>query len=116
MADAFSKWLDTFVEEKGYDRDGIEFTVETEKNVHIITLGAVVEQMKVATDGERNAIQALLVKIDLADGDALHFFNYMAKPIAEAYDRLQERLCETLMDTVDKVVSQTEEMREGDTK
>jgi hypothetical protein len=86
MSDTFSKWLDTFVEEKGIDLEH-DFYVKTEHNEHIVSVGSIVEQMKVATADEKSEIERIIVMIDFADGDVMHFLEHLAKPLAEAYDR-----------------------------
>jgi len=77
----FAKWIDTLIEEKGYDTEHL-FEVEGKSGANLIPLGCVVEAMKLAPDTERKRIKSMLVKIDFVNGDCLDFFEHCSKAIA----------------------------------
>lgn len=77
----FDKWLDTFIEEKGLDLEHI-FEVEGPLCTNFIPLGNVVEAMKLAPPHEQKEIKAMVVRIDFANGDVMHFFGHLAKALA----------------------------------
>lgn len=84
----FDRWLDTFIEEKGFDLETF-FEVDTAEQWHLIPLGAVVEAIKTAPAHEQQAIKAMLVKIDFHNGDALHYFRHLAQALAAWKDGAQ---------------------------
>lgn len=80
----FNDWLDTFVYEKELD---INHIFEIEKldsifGVNFIELGAVLDQIKSSPEIVRAKIKKNLVAIDFMNGDALHFFEFLAKRMA----------------------------------
>ncbi len=78
---AFSKWIDTFVSEKGIDSEKI-LEVEANATAHFIPVGCVVEAMKSANKVEQAGIKTTIVKIDFCNGDVLHFFRHLATGLA----------------------------------
>lgn len=81
-ATPFASWLDTFVDEKGLDREHT-FTVEGPVwGENIIPLQCVIDTARQATAGEQTKIKEILVRIDFANGDAMHFFAHLAKGMA----------------------------------
>ena len=77
----YNKWLNTLVEEKELDVDHT-FEVEGASGPNFIPLAVVIEHIKIATKREQDEIKNTLVLIDFANGDMMHFFNYLAKAIA----------------------------------
>ena len=77
----FTKWFRTFVEEKGLDREQI-LEVEGASGTNCIPVGCVCEAVEMAPDHEQAQIKNVIVKIDFANGDVLHFFRHLAKAIA----------------------------------
>jgi len=77
----FDKWLDTLIEEKGYDTEH-RFEVQGESGSNSIPLGCVAEAMKTAPATEQKAIKNMLVKIDFKNGDCLDYFRHLAWAIA----------------------------------
>ena len=77
----FSKWLDTFLSEKGIDLEHV-LEVEMPEQYHYIPVGCLVELMKRAPKSERDAIKTTLVKIDFLNGDVLDYFQHLAPAIA----------------------------------
>ena len=75
-----NQWLDTLVEEKELDTDHV-FEVEGASGPNLVPLAVVVEHIKIATKREQAQIKCMLVKIDFVDGDAMHFFEHLAKAI-----------------------------------
>jgi hypothetical protein len=79
----FTKWLDTFIEEKGIDQTEV-FEVEgATYGTNYIPLGVVVEHMKIAPPAEQAAIKRTIVKIDFLNQNPVPFFKHLAKAIAQ---------------------------------
>lgn len=79
----FGKWLDTFVDEKGLDRDHT-FEAEGPKwGSNWIPLQVVIDAAKSASAKEQALIKTTLVKIDFRNGDVMHYFNYLAEALAK---------------------------------
>lgn len=79
---AFATWIDTFVDEKGIDTEHIFTKTGPVWGENIIPLGVVVEHMKIASAKEQAGIKDILVKIDFANGDVMHFFDHLAGALA----------------------------------
>lgn len=76
----FINWLNTLIEEKEIDtRDCFE--IEKNGELHIFDYGYIVEAIKFAPAPEQNAIQKMLIKIDFANGDILHYFRHLAQAL-----------------------------------
>ena len=79
----FEKWLDTLVEEKGLD---LEHTFEHKGPVYgwnMIPLGCVIDQIKAFHPQTQQMTKKRLVEIDFKNGDVMHFFDYIAKKMAQ---------------------------------
>lgn len=82
----FNKWLDTFVEEKGFDLDH-EFEIEDPNpnslyGTHFFSLGYIIKAIKTAPAHERAAIKDMIVKIDFAaPNKVLGYFEHLAKAL-----------------------------------
>ena len=74
-------WIDRFVQEKELDTEHV-FEVEGASGPNLISLAVVIEHIKIATGQEQSEIKNTLVRIDFANGDAMHFFEYLAQAIA----------------------------------
>jgi hypothetical protein len=77
----FSKWLDTLVEEKGYNIDTL-FEINGPRGMNIIPLSVTIEAIKSAPKSERDHIKNNLVKIDFSNGDCLDYFRHLSQAIA----------------------------------
>ena len=81
----FSKWLDTFLSEKGVDTEHI-FEVEGPRwGTNVIPFSVVVAAAKTASLREQMIIKDTLVKIDYRNGDVMHFFNHLAQGLAKTH-------------------------------
>lgn len=82
---AFARWIDTFVDEKGLDREH-RFEIDTDDfwGHHSIPLGVVVDAAKSAQAFEQDQIKKMFVTIDFKNGDVLHFFEHLARGLIEA--------------------------------
>lgn len=79
----FATWLDTFISEKGLDLDH-RFDVEGPQwGWNSIPLGSVVDVAKQCDAAEQAKIKDTLVQIDFRGGDAMHFFEHLAKGLAK---------------------------------
>jgi len=78
----FNTYIDTFIDEKGLNRD-YTFEVEGTSGTNWIPLEVVVEHMKIAPKHEQAQIKTMIVKIDFMNGNVMHFFNHLAKAIAK---------------------------------
>jgi len=72
----FSKWLDTFIEEKGIDPEEY-FTIQDNH----IPYGVVLEHIKIAPSHEQEKIKDMLVKIDFKNGDVKHFLRHLSQAL-----------------------------------
>lgn len=77
----FTKWLETFVSEKGLDLEQI-FQVEGKSGANFIPLACVVDAIKSAPAHEQAGIKSMIVKIDFRNGDVCHYFKHLAQAIA----------------------------------
>lgn len=77
----FNKWLETFVTEKGLDREE-RFEVTGASGVNSIPLGCIVDAMKSAPAHEQAAIKSMVVRIDFRNGDVRHYFRHLAQALA----------------------------------
>ena len=78
----FAKWLDTLIDEKGYDIEE-DFEVEgSEWGTNYIPLSVVLEAIKQTSQTEQEAIKKNLVTIDFVNGSCLDYFRYLAQALA----------------------------------
>lgn len=77
----FAKWLDTLLEEKNIDIDQI-IMVEGPSGENIMPLQIVTDAIKSAPANEQAAIKGMIVRIDFANGDVVHYFKHLAQAIA----------------------------------
>jgi len=77
----FSKWLDTFIEEKGIDLDqGFELISNTGVH-HYMTLGVVIEAIKAAPLTEQKAIKLEIVKLDFVNAKIEKYLIHLAQAL-----------------------------------
>jgi len=80
--DNFGKWLDTFIDEKELDREKtFEFTVGG--TWHYMPLGVVIDTIKTLPKVQKDKIKSTIVMIDFKAGNVMHYFEYLAKGIAQ---------------------------------
>ena len=78
----FNSWLDTFVEEKGlyvehrFDVEGLDWGWNS------IPRSVVIDTAKNTSPAEQEQIKKQLVEIDFKNGDAMHFFEFLAQQLA----------------------------------
>ena len=77
----FTKWLDTFITEKGLDLETV-LTVPGGSVPNHIPLACLVDAIKAAPTTEQTGIKTMIVKIDFCNGDVLHYFRHLAHAIA----------------------------------
>lgn len=77
----FNKWLDTLVEEKGFDTDEI-IEVEGRSSANWIPLECLLEAIKEAPEHERQAIKTVIVRLDFLNQDIMGYFRHLAQAIA----------------------------------
>jgi hypothetical protein len=75
---AFSRWLNTFLQEKKIDLDSPIDVTDREGTPHWMTVGVIVEALHNANDREQAAVKNTLVKIDFLNGNVYPFFAYLA--------------------------------------
>lgn len=80
---AFNTWLNTLVEEKGYDLEGTLFEKEGPSGLNIIPLGVVIDAIKKAPRHEQQAIKTMIVKLDFVNHDLLKYFGHLAGALAQ---------------------------------
>ena len=76
-----NNWLNTLIEEKNLDTNHT-FEVEGANGMNFIPLAVVIEHINIAGRYEQIKIKDILVKIDFANGDVMHFFNHLAQALA----------------------------------
>lgn len=77
----FSKWLETFIQEKGIDLEDC-FEVETDNQSHFMSYGVIVEHIMISSDHEKEQIKDMIVKIDFKNGDVKHYLRHLGKCLA----------------------------------
>lgn len=77
---SFVAWLDTFVEEKGLDRDE-HFDVEGPSGTNVFPLGVVIDTIKQANAQEQAAIKHQLVILDFQNRDVVDYFKHLARAL-----------------------------------
>ena len=77
----FNKWLDTLVEEKGFDLDEI-IEVEGARGTNFIPLECLIEAIKSAPEDERTAIKTMIVRLDFLNQDIMGYFRHLAQASA----------------------------------
>ena len=78
----FGAWLDTLVDEKGYDRETTFDVDGPEWGLNIIPLQVVIDAIKQAPVHEQKGIKSMLVRIDFANGDCLDYFRHLSQALA----------------------------------
>lgn len=86
----FNKWIDTFIEEKGIDLQKV-IEIKTEKNTHYFEIGNIVENIKATTLEEQSTIKDTIAKIDFYNGDILDYFKFLAKILANNYEKEEKQ-------------------------
>jgi len=82
MNNNFVDWIDTLLDEKNIDQ---ETPIEIEGKsgmLNHMTVGIVVDAIKMTTSDEQAAIKNMLVKIDFLNGSVLDYIKHLAKAIA----------------------------------
>ena len=64
---SFAEWIDTFVDEKGYDREEFFDVPGAVWGSNLIPLGVVVEAMKTTSPQEQEAIKANIIALDFVN-------------------------------------------------
>ena len=78
----FSNWLDTFLDEKGFDKNHI-FEHETENDFHMVDAGCLIDFLKNLDHETQTKIKNTLVQIDFKNGDYMHFLNYLSNGMVQ---------------------------------
>lgn len=80
----FSKWLNTFVDEKGLDRDHVfEVNGSEEWGTNYIPLECVLEACIHMHVNDQAKIKDKIVQIDFRNGNVMDFFEYLANGLAQ---------------------------------
>ena len=79
---SFSKWLDTFLEEKEIDMEETLTVKGKAWGTNYMPVGVVVSAMKMAPKREQDAIKTMLVKIDFANAPVRPYLAHLAQAIA----------------------------------
>ena len=80
----FSRWLNTFVDEKGLDREHVlEVNGSEEWGTNYIPLECVIEACMIVHKDDQAKIKDTLVHIDFRNGNVMDFFEYLAKGLAQ---------------------------------
>lgn len=81
MNKKFNNWLDTFVDEKGLNREAI-IEVEGKSGLNIIPLQILLDAIKGAPENEQAGIKKMIVLIDFKNADVMRYFSHLAQAIA----------------------------------
>ncbi len=84
-------WLTTFIDEKGFDLEDTYFEFENENGYNFMPLGVVVEFMSQCPEAIQRKIKDAIVEIDFYNGNALKYFEFLAKGIAQQVTNEQVR-------------------------
>ena len=77
---AFNKWLDTFLNEKGFDLEEC-FEVEGPSGTNYMSYGVVIEHIKIASAREQHDIKDVLVRLDFFHKDVKGYLRHLSKAI-----------------------------------
>jgi hypothetical protein len=77
----FTKWINTFIAEKGIDRES-RLEVEGPSGTNSIPVGILIDAMVSAPGHEQAGIKTMVVRIDFVNGDVLHYFTHLAQALA----------------------------------
>jgi hypothetical protein len=77
----FTKWLDTFINEKGLDLEQV-LIVQGPSGENWIPLAVLRDAIVGAPKHERDGIKSMIVKIDFRNGDVMDYFKHLAQAIA----------------------------------
>jgi hypothetical protein len=77
----FNEWLDTFLDEKGIDLEQ-EIEVEGDSGINYLTVGIVIEHMKVANSAEQMLLHDRFVRLDFYNQPIVPFIEHLAQAIA----------------------------------
>jgi hypothetical protein len=77
----FTRWIDTFISEKGLDLDH-RFQVEGKSGMNSIPLECLVDAIKSAPANEQIGIKSMIVKIDFLNKPVMPYFAHLAQAIA----------------------------------
>lgn len=80
----FNQWLETFVDEKEINKDRAFEVYAEDGTYNYIPVGAVIEFIQNVNPETQAQIKETFVKIDFHNGDVYHFFEYMAKGMAQS--------------------------------
>lgn len=75
-ADAFRKWLDTFLDEKGISTEH-SFEYDDNDGFAMVSVGAIVDAISASNETVKETVKHKLVQIDFHNGDALYFFRFL---------------------------------------
>jgi len=79
----FTKWLETFLEEKNAPAKSWE--IDANGTTHFIDSDVVIEAIKTTSGQEQAQIKNTLVMIDFKNGDINHFFEHLARGLVANY-------------------------------
>lgn len=78
----FRTWINTFINEKGIDRETM-IEAEGPSGTNFIPVGCLVDCMIGAPKHERDGIKRMIVMIDFKNGNVMHYFKHLAQAIAQ---------------------------------
>lgn len=78
----FNEWLDTFIEEKGIDLEH-DIQAQGPSGTNFMTVGTVIEHMKIANAAEQMLLHDRLVRLDFYNQPIMPFLEHLAGAIAQ---------------------------------
>ena len=80
--DQFNEWFETFLLEKGINRETV-FEIVINEFWHYIPLEVILEVIKQLPQDQKEVIKDKIVKIDFVNGDVYPLFEYLAKGVIQ---------------------------------
>ena len=81
-------WIDTFINEKGLDREHVFEKTSPNGTVNLISLGRLIEAIRGTELLGLHTIRDTLVRIDFKNGDVMHYFDHLAGTLAIDFDQI----------------------------
>ncbi len=77
-------WIETFVEEKGFDTE-MTFEVKDGDDLHLVSLGSVIQGIKNTTKEERKQIKKNLIRMDFSNNTKamMDYFHQLAEGLVK---------------------------------
>lgn len=83
----FKKWIDSFVKEKGFDREMMIYDGKGIDGYHYkIRFGELIDSMKRTNFKDKKKLKEIIIKIDSQKGDLISFFKFLSVSLTDNYE------------------------------